>query len=241
MYQHSCSNCSLGSICLPLGLGKEDLPKLEEIVSTSATKHRGDKIVRQGDAFKSVYAVKSGMCKSFRVDQSGTEHVQSFHLPGEIFGLDAVYSKHYGFTVEALDTSVLCKLQFEDLQQLCTKVTALQQQVFNLFSRELYTSQVNPIEHFDQTAEQKLAGFLYDLLSRLQARGQSSAEIHLPMARRDIANHLCLAPETISRLLKRFQQKGVIAIEGRRVAIKDLDLLRSMVHCHALETAVVGS
>jgi CRP/FNR family transcriptional regulator len=228
----------MSGICLPLGLDAHDVCKLEEIVSATAVKRSGDKIIRQGDSFQKIYAVKSGMAKSYRFDKAGTEYVQSFHLPGELFGLDAIYSKRYGFTVEALDTTVLCEMDFEELQTLCSNIPSLQRQLFNLLSRDIYTSYVNPIEHFDQTAEQKLSGFLHNLLARLQARGHTSSELLLCMSRRDIANHLGLAPETISRLLKKFQQKGVINIDNRVVTILAPQKLESMVHCHALDKVV---
>lgn len=233
--QHSCSNCAMSDICLPLGLDKNDVHKLEAIVTTSKVMHNGDNVVRQGDRFKKVYAVKSGMAKSYRFDQVGTEYIQSFHLAGELFGLDAIYSQKYGFTVEALDTIVLCEMDYESLKDLCATIPALQNQLLNLISRDLFTSHINPIEHFDQTAEQKLSGFLHNLLTRFQARGQSGQELHLPMSRRDIANHLGLAPETISRLLKRFQQNGVLKIDNRTVEVLDTVKLENMVHCHALE------
>jgi CRP/FNR family transcriptional regulator len=239
MYTHSCSSCAMKEICLPLGLDKADLCRLEEIVTTSTVRHQGDKILRQGDVFQNVYAVKSGMAKSYRLDEAGTEYIQSFHLPGELFGLDAIYAKRYGFTVEALDTVVVCEMNFDELQNLCSTLPSLQKQLFNLFSRDLHKSHINPIEHFDQTAEQKLAGFLHNLLSRLQARGHVSAELYLPMSRRDIANHLGLAPETISRLLKKFQQQNVINIKNRLVTILDREQLETMVHCHALESSIL--
>lgn len=235
--QHSCSSCAMKDICLPLGLDQKDVHKLEEIVTTTQVMHTGDSVVRQGDTFKKVYAVKSGMAKAFRFDEAGTEYVQNFHLAGELFGLDAIYSQTYGFTVEALDTTVLCEIDYDALTDLCASIPALQNQLFNLLSRDLFTSHVNPIEHFDQTAEQKLAGFLHNLLARFQARGQAHTELNLPMSRRDIANHLGLAPETISRLLKRFQQKGVLRIDNRTVEVLDSDKLENLVHCHALESA----
>lgn len=230
----------MSAICLPLGLDKADISKLEEVVKSTSVKHAGDKILLQGDPFDKVYAVKSGMCKSYRFDTSGTEYIQSFHLPGELFGLDAIYAKRYGFTVEALDTTVVCEMDYQELKSLCASVPALQNQLFNLLSRDLYNSHINPIEHFEQTAEQKLAGFLHNLLSRFHLRGHTSMELHLSMSRRDIANHLGLAPETISRLLKRFQENGVVVINNRLVAITDTDLLETMVHCHALESSITA-
>ena len=236
VYTHSCSNCAMSDICLPLGLDREEICRLEQIVQTTRVMHAGDKVVRQGDDFDKIYAIKSGMCKSYRFDEAGVEYVQGFHLPGELFGLDAIYARHYGFTVEVLDTTVLCELDYQQLQDLCSQIPALQHQLFTLLSRDLYSAHINPIDHFDQTAEQKLAGFLHDLLARFQTRGHATLELNLPMSRRDIANHLGLAPETISRLLKRFQSNGVVSIDNRLVEIRDQAKLESMVHCHALES-----
>ena len=51
--------------------------------------------------------------------------------------------------------------------------------------------------------------------------GYSATRLHLPMARADIANYLGLAAETVSRVLRRFQQDGLIVIDRREMEILD--------------------
>jgi CRP/FNR family transcriptional regulator len=51
------------------------------------------------------------------------------------------------------------------------------------------------------------------------------------MARRDIANHLNMAPETISRLFKRFQKDGLIEVKRTDLNILDLDALKDLSGC----------
>ena len=41
------------------------------------------------------------------------------------------------------------------------------------------------------------------------------------MARTDIANYLRLAPETVSRVLKRFQADGLLRVDRRELEILD--------------------
>jgi CRP/FNR family transcriptional regulator len=48
------------------------------------------------------------------------------------------------------------------------------------------------------------------------------------MPRTDIANYLRLAPETVSRMLRRFQDDGLIAVRRRQVEIRDLPALQGM-------------
>ena len=207
-----------------MGVDRHDLKKLEDLVRNDRIQHSGDITSRQGATFDKIYAVKSGMYKSVKVDDEGHEHVTAFHLPGELIGLDAIYSDTYGSTTVALTTSALCQFNNEQLIDLASKVPALQRQLLRLLSKDISDANVFFTE---QTAEQKLTGFIHNLLKRYRARGYSDRELVLQMTRQDIANHLGMAPETISRLLKRLQTDGVLRIKKREVTVLDqVELLR---------------
>lgn len=230
---HSCSHCAMNQICLPLGVDKADIELLENLVQTSSVKQQNASILHQGDKFTRVYAVKSGTLKSTRVDENGNEHVIAFHLPGELIGLDGIYPEEYSSTVTALDTSVLCEMDYEKLTELCTSLPALQRQLLRLLSRDIYESNVSLSENADQTAMQKVAAFLHNLSVRYECRGYSATDFWLAMTRQDIASHLGITPETVSRVLKRFKEDGLVKIENRYISILDLPALQDIVHCHA--------
>jgi CRP/FNR family transcriptional regulator len=48
------------------------------------------------------------------------------------------------------------------------------------------------------------------------------------MSRSDIANYLRLAAETVSRVLRRFQDQGLVRVDGREVAIARPEDLRKI-------------
>ena len=79
-----------------------------------------------------------------------------------------------------------------------------------------------------KTAEEKLATFLLSLSRRFQDRGFSAREFQLTMSRGDIANHLGLAVETVSRLFTRFQDEGLIGIQGKAINLTDQDKLKQL-------------
>lgn len=230
---HSCSHCAMSQICLPLGVDKSDIELLENLVQTSAVKQQNTSIFHQGDKFNRVFAVKSGTLKSTRVDENGNEHVIAFHLPGELIGLDGIYPEEYSSTVTALDTSVLCEMDYEKLTELCTSIPALQRQLLRLLSRDIYESHVALSENADQTAMQKVASFLHNLSLRYEFRGYSATDFRLAMTRQDIASHLGLTPETVSRVLKRFREDGLVKIENRYISILDRHAVDEIVHCQA--------
>jgi CRP/FNR family transcriptional regulator len=48
------------------------------------------------------------------------------------------------------------------------------------------------------------------------------------MARTDIGNYLRLAPETVSRVLKRFQDDGLLVVDRREVELADVARLDAL-------------
>ncbi|MCP4514392.1 MAG: helix-turn-helix domain-containing protein, partial [Delftia sp.] len=80
----------------------------------------------------------------------------------------------------------------------------------------------------DHSADERMAAFLIDLSVRYAARGFSATRFHLSMSRGDIANYLRLAAETVSRVLSRFRAQKLIEIDGRELALLDLDSLRKL-------------
>ena len=213
-----------------MGIDRQDLGKLENLIKNDQIQHSGDVVLNQGDTFDKIYAVKSGMYKSVKVDAEGHEHITSFHLPGELIGLDAIYPQAYGHTTIALTTSALCQFNYSQLTDLAAEIPALQRQLLRLLSKDINSANVFITE---QTAEQKLTGFVHNLLKRYEARGYSGNEMILQMSRQDIANHLGMAAETISRLLKRLQSNGVLAISKREMKVLDQDELLKLAGCRA--------
>ena len=221
----ACGVCSLKELCLPRGLNGEDLTRLDSLVERRGPFHEGDHLYRVGDRFQALYAVRAGSYKSYTVDSEGREHVLGFHLPGELLGLDAIYPKRHLCNSLALDTASVCVLPYEQLNDLAGHLTELRSQIMRLMSKDIADSATLA---GDFTAEERLAAFLSGLSERFRQRGYSPTEFHLSMSRRDIANYLRLATETVSRVFARFEKDGLIAVERRSVHLLDLPRLRSL-------------
>jgi CRP/FNR family transcriptional regulator len=223
-----CSQCALGKLCLPMGLDHQDMALLEKIIEPSSPFKENDAVYKSQQHFERIFAVKSGMFKTVVIDANGNEHIVGFHLPGELFGLDAIYPQKYISTAISLGTSSVCGINYNDLENLATKLPSLQRQLFSLMSKEVHTSQALTVEH---AADQKLAGFIITLSSRYKQRGYSETRINLMMPRRDIANHLNMAAETVSRLFKRFQKEGLLDIKRTDLNILNMEGLRQLAGC----------
>jgi CRP-like cAMP-binding protein len=72
------------------------------------------------------------------------------------------------------------------------------------------------------SAEQRTAAFLLSIAARVGRRSGNRVDIELAASRTDIADHLGLNPDTLSRVMARLQQAGLIESNGRhRLIIRD--------------------
>lgn len=216
----ACSDCALANLCLPRSLDGEGLEEFEKLVQKLRPLQRGEHIFRAGDAFGAIISVRSGSFKSYVINQHGEEQVLGFHLPGEIVGLDAIHSSTHTANVVALDTSSVCALNFSSIAELSRLLPELQAELFRIMSRNIAELEANAA---DLTADQRIARFLLSLSARFERRGYSRQEFNLSMARRDIASHLRLATETVSRVLARFQESGLVSVNRKNIMINDFE------------------
>ncbi len=225
-----CSSCYLRKLCLPDSVDPEGLKQLEAAIEASSPYTDHQIVCEAEQSFDKIYAVKSGMFKTVTMDTDGHEHIVEFHLPGELIGLDAIHPGKYLSTAISIGNSSLCEIHYNDLESLASRLPLIQHQLLSLMSKQVHVS--NEWSK-DQTAEQKLATFLLSLSSRYKQRDYSDSRINLIMPRRDIANYLNLASETVSRLFKRFQRDNILTIKRSDLVISDMRALKRLAGCTA--------
>jgi hypothetical protein len=102
------------------------------------------------------------------------------------------------------------------LSLLATRMPGLQARLFSLLSAEIGKVATLAANH---RTEERMAAFLLDLSERYARRGFSATRFNLSMARTEIANYLRMAPETVSRVLRRLSDEGVIAVNQREMLL----------------------
>ena len=213
-----CSTCAFSAACLEQGYDKGSLNDLHCLVEHVGPYHEGDLLFREGDPFTAIAAVRAGTVKTYVLDNNGDEHVLGFFLPGEVIGLNAIHPARYPCNAVALDTVALCRFSFPQMALLATRMPGLQQQLFRLLSQDIGKA---ALLAGDYSADERVDAFLVKMSRRLALRGLSGSRFHLSMTRSDIGNYMRLAPETVSRVLRRMQDEGLLAVERRELEILD--------------------
>jgi len=225
--QVSCNNCGLDNICLPRGLSHQEIDSISQIVKAKKTLQRGEFIYHEGDNFRGILAIKSGSAKLVGADQHGNEHILNILLPGELLGFDGLSNDKHSCAAIALETTSFCLLPADNMEDLFQNIPSLTRELFR-HSGEKMLEDKNQLILSKRPAEERLAYFLISLSERLKRRGFSASEFKLSLSRQEIGNHLGLALETVSRLLKKFQDDQLIVVQNRFITITDLAALKDL-------------
>jgi CRP/FNR family transcriptional regulator len=224
----ACKDCSLFSLCLPVGIERQDLEEVDRIIKRRRPIQRSDHLFVSGGEFHSIYAVRSGSLKTYTLTEDGREQVSGFFLPGELVGLDAIGSGRHSSSARALETTSVCEIPFDEYETLSAHIPSLPRQLLRIMSNEMHQDQLLLMLLGKRSADERLATFLLSLSRRFGQRGYSPTEFNLSMSRNDIGNYLALAVETVSRLFSRLQDDGILAVRSRHVRILDLPRLQAL-------------
>jgi len=224
----SCSTCSMHQLCLPMGLGENDMDRLDKIIGRRRKVARDDYLYRMGDTFTNLYAVRVGHFKTCQINAGGEQQITGFQMTGELLGMDAISTDRHHCNAVALEDSEVCEIPFPRLEELFGTMPTLLRHFHRMMSQEITREQSVMLLLGNMRAEQRFAAFLVNLASRYTTRGYSSTNFQLRMSREDIGNYLGLTIESISRLLSKFKKQGLLKVNNREIELLDLTMLKAM-------------
>jgi len=187
---------------------------------------KGEELFAEGDEAEYFYEVVSGAIRSYKLLSDGRRQIDAFHLRGDIFGVEA--GREHRFSAEAVGDVQVIAFRRSRLSAIIEEDAVFRDRIMTATLRNLQRAQDHMLLLGRKTAQEKLATFLLDMAVRLS---DDAEHFDLPMQRSDIADHLGLTIETVSRTLTHFTRSGLIRLPpaGRsislcnRMALKSLD------------------
>lgn len=218
----ACRRCGVRAQCLPADLGVTDVPRLEEAILCRRRIAAHRPLFRQGDAADRLFAIRSGSARTASVSADGAEQILGFHLPGDVLGLEGLGEASHDCTAESLENSEVCVISLPGIDRLMSELPGVRRQLFRLVGRQSQRQQNQLFRLSCRSSERRLTSFLVDLIERnTDGNGIMPESLHLSMSRGEIANHLGLAPETLSRQLAELRQAGILESRGRWLKVLD--------------------
>jgi CRP/FNR family transcriptional regulator, anaerobic regulatory protein len=224
-----CDACKFSPICSPINVGTKTYNFTFEKVNRRHFFKRGEVIFKQGDPASLICAISAGSLKLI-VNIKETERVIDFRIPGELVDMSSFNAGIHSYSAQALEDTYLCEISKETLNDIASQIPEVQERVMSMIGHELNSVQKSSILlHGNVNAEEKIAAFILNIAWRYKISGYPYTEFKLTMSRTDIADFLGLAKETVIRILKKLQQNGLISIQGKNIALNNIDALQKFV------------
>jgi len=185
-------------------------------ITTSRTYKKGEMVYFQGDREKKLYVIHKGRVKISRISSSGKEQLIRILGPGEFMGeLSLFNDEPNANNAEVIEDATVCIIDGDKLKSLMAKYPSIAFKVLEELSLRLKRAE-NLIENLGiRDVESRIAEKLLEL-------ADDEGNIILTMKKGDLASHLGMSQETLSRKLSYFQDEGWIELKGHK-KIKILD------------------
>jgi CRP-like cAMP-binding protein len=157
--------------------------------------------------------------------QDGRRYIVDFLLPGDVMGF--VESPDQPVSAEAVTEVGLIAFPRVCFDRLARESADARKQLLCHMSANLLTAQQHLFVLGCQKADERVASFLLRLADRLDV--VCGDRLDLTMSRQDIADHLGLTIETISRAFTALRSAGVILItNAQQLVLRDMAGLRAL-------------
>ncbi|MBC6441502.1 MAG: helix-turn-helix domain-containing protein [Rhodospirillales bacterium] len=210
-----CAACDVRELSICSVLNGSELDRLSRIVARIPV-GSGQSIFQEGDEADHVFNIVAGCVRLFKLLPDGRRQITGFLFDSDFLGL--ALKEHYAYSAEAVGEAVICRFPRGKLERLFDDMPKLEKRLLSEASNELIAAQDQMLLLGRKTALERLSSFLHALAER-----QGKDTVELPMTRTDIADHLGLTIETVSRTFTRLRKSGLIDTpDPHSVVIRDL-------------------
>ena len=169
-------------------------------------------IFLQGDPQRHIYFVKSGAVRLYELLRSGRRQIIGFKFPGEFIALG--YDDKHRYSAQAMKSTELRSFASAAFHAVVSSQARILLKLYEAVAQDLSRAHELTLSVGQRDARGSVAAFLLQVEARVPGANGKSAVLSLP-ARGDIADHLGLTLETISRILTQLKRDGIIELHER--------------------------
>lgn len=208
------------------GLSRQEQQHVAELARPLRL-HRDEQVYAAGADVPQLMVVHTGRLKTSRISPDGHEQIVRVLGPGDFVGetsfLTGARPDHHA---TALEPGSVCVFRHADLARLVEHYPSIGLRMLEAVSRRLADTEDRLAALTTADVGARLAGYLLSLPGR---HAQEVLTVTLPLPKKDVASLLDTTPESLSRQLRRLQDRGVLeAGPGRQIRLLDVDALQAL-------------
>ncbi len=186
---------------------------------------KGEMICKQGGFVSHVMYMEKGLAKVFLENGSNTL-VLRIIPDGSFLGLASISESHSNFPYSAMSyvESEIRQIDVNAFRKLMEQNSSFMKEIVDILS----ANSIQIYGRFFCLTYKQAFGRLADILLCLSDRIFKNAEFDLPLSRKELAELSGMSSETVIRMLKEFNEEGLIKIDGKAIEVLDYQRLKKI-------------
>jgi CRP/FNR family nitrogen fixation transcriptional regulator len=169
-----------------------------------------------------IYKVISGAVRTCKILEDGRRYIDSFYLQGDIFGFESRLKHELSCEAICLSKIQMMSRKFPDAKTHGNKIDDFD--LVTITAEEMHRAQFQG-SLLVKTASERVVGFIL----WMSAHSTEPGTFQLAMSRQDIADHLGLTIETVSRIFTQLEESQIIRrIPRRYILVRNRRALERM-------------
>lgn len=191
---------------------------------------KGQSFIIEGSPVHGLYFVQDGKVKVAKTGLNGKEQIVRFTGNGETIGHRGFGTgQSYQINAVAMETTILCNFSTDTLQQMLLDVPSLTYDLMTFYADELNRSETKVKKFAQMTVREKVIDALLYINRKF---GRTKDLLNLQLSRKEISDFAGTTEEQVIRILSALRKEGLIETPGKRIAIKNVELLRKEISEH---------
>ncbi len=207
-------------------------PEIEPFLGKKATLKckKGQNFILEGAPVQGLYFVREGSVKVAKTGLNGKEQIVRFSCSGETIGHRGFGTANvYQISAVAIQNTTLCNFSSETMRQLFTQFPSLTYDLMMFYAEELNRSETKVKKFAQMTVREKVIDALLYVNRKF---GRTHDILNLQLSRREISDFAGTTEEQVIRTLSGLKKDDLIETIGKRIKIKNVELLRKEIAEH---------
>ena len=187
-----------------------------------ATFKPGEVMIKQGSPTSNALFLSKGMAKMYVESNTGKNFIMGIALPGMlVMGPGAYVDSRHTYSVSAITTVQACFIGFEIFKKLVRENGEFAEGMLediSIKSLQSHTRMVN-------LSQKRMSGRVADALLYFSDEVFRSNEYEMVFSRQELGDMTSMAKECVVRILKEFEDSGVVYSDSSKVKILDKERL----------------
>lgn len=210
---------ALQRACLFQGLTQQELDAVAD-ASNSADLQAGTELFRQGEHAARVWILSRGQVKLVQNTADGQQVLLRFIGPGEVIGIVAALENSvYPATAEANESSIGYHWEGRRLHALMEQYPKIALNAIPFLIARVHDVQEHVRELATERVERRIARVVLRLVRQSAKKVEQGILIDMALTRQDLAEMAGTTLYTVSRLLQRWESRGLVKVGRKRVVI----------------------